>query len=169
MLFFFSFQVERLVERLQSSTLLEDRRDACRALKSLSRKYRVEVGAQGMDAILHILSIDRIDSEIVAYCLESLLNVTSPTLLDDENESMKDVGHQFTEIFTKKSDNISVLLNLLDEYDFRIRLPLIRLFTNLLINQSKEMQDLLLISPMGISKLMDLLSDTREVVRNEVS
>ena len=38
--------IERLVSRMASSTLLEDRRDACRALKAMSRKYRVEVGAQ---------------------------------------------------------------------------------------------------------------------------
>ena len=38
--------IERLVSRMSSSTLLEDRRDACRALKAMSRKFRVEVGAQ---------------------------------------------------------------------------------------------------------------------------
>jgi hypothetical protein len=129
----------------------------------------VEVGAQGMDAVLHILSIDRMDSEITTYCVEILLNITSPTLLDDEDENMKEVGDQFTEIFTKKSENVTILLSILDEYDFRIRLPLIKLLTNLLTNRPKEVQDTLLISPMGTSKLMDLLSDTREVIRNDVS
>ena len=32
--------IERLVDRVNTSTLLEDRRDACRALKAMSRKFR---------------------------------------------------------------------------------------------------------------------------------
>ena len=32
--------IERLVDRVSTSTLLEDRRDACRALKAMSRKFR---------------------------------------------------------------------------------------------------------------------------------
>ena len=32
--------IERLVDRVNPSTLLEDRRDACRALKAMSRKFR---------------------------------------------------------------------------------------------------------------------------------
>lgn len=47
-------QVERLVERLRSSTLLEDRRDACRGLKAMSKKFRVEVGAQGMNDLIEV-------------------------------------------------------------------------------------------------------------------
>lgn len=33
----------------------------------------------------------------------------------------------------------------------------------------KEVQEIVLTSPMGVSKLMDLLSDNREVIRNDVS
>jgi len=157
------------VERLRSASLLDDRRDACRALRALSKKYRVEVGAQGMDAILDILHMDRIDTEITEYALETLQNITSPELLEDEDESMKKVGSQFTEIFIKRTDNVATLLSTLEEYDFRIRLKLIRLLTNLLTNRPREMQEVLLVSPMGVSKMMDLLSDAREVVRNDVS
>ena len=32
--------IERLVDRVNTSTLLDDRRDACRALKAMSRKFR---------------------------------------------------------------------------------------------------------------------------------
>ena len=45
--------IERLVSRMSSSTQLEDRRDACRALKAMSRKFRVEVGAQVSHRPLH--------------------------------------------------------------------------------------------------------------------
>lgn len=167
--FFGILQVERLVERLLNSTLLNDRRDACRALKALSKKYRVEVGAQGMDAILTSLEADRIDSELVSYALESLLNITSPDLLEDEDASLSTMGEQFTEIIAKKPDNLTMLLSFMEEYDFRIRLPVIRLVTNLLINRPKDVQEILLVSPMGVSKIMDLLTDSREVVRNDVS
>lgn len=161
--------MERLVERLLNSTLLNDRRDACRALKALSKKYRVEVGAQGMDAILTSLEADRIDSELVSYALEALLNITSPDLLEDEDASLASMGEQFTEIIAKKPDNLTMLLSFMEEYDFRIRLPVIRLVTNLLINRPKDVQEILLVSPMGVSKIMDLLTDSREVVRNDVS
>lgn len=46
--------MERLVDRISTSTLLEDRRDACRALKALSKKYRLEVGAQGMGPLVQV-------------------------------------------------------------------------------------------------------------------
>lgn len=36
------------------------------------------------------------------------------------------------------------------------------------IYRTKEIQEIVLISPMGVSKLMDLLSDNREVIRNDV-
>jgi hypothetical protein len=54
------------------------------------------------------------------------------------------------------------------EYDFHIRWPTVRLLTMLLSNRSKDIQDIILSSPMGVSKLMDLLSDSREIIRNDV-
>lgn len=32
--------IERLVDRVNSSTLIDDRRDACRALRAMSKKFR---------------------------------------------------------------------------------------------------------------------------------
>lgn len=77
-------QVEKLVDRLQSSTLLDDRRDACRALKALSRTYRVEVGAQGMDALRQVLEMDKTDCEIIGLALDTLCNITNPKTFDEE-------------------------------------------------------------------------------------
>lgn len=165
--------VERLVERIQSSTLLEDRRDACRALKALSRKYRIEVGAQGMNGLYQILQSDSSDTEIISYALETLCNITSPQPLEEEEKPAGDekrwetVGEQFTEIFIKSPDNVGVVLSFLDEYSFRVRWPAVKLLSNLVTNKPKDIQEIILISPMGVSKLMDLLSDNREVIRND--
>ena len=66
-----------MLDRVQSSTLLEDRRDGCRGLKSLSKKYRMEVGAQGLSVLIQVLEMDRSDPEIVSYALETMCNITS--------------------------------------------------------------------------------------------
>lgn len=163
--------VERLVDRVISSTLLDDRRDACRALKALSKKYRVEVGAQGMDAFRQILELDRTDCEIIGYCLDTLCNITASEIFEEEQEHHQlsvNVGEQFTEMFIKNTDSVSLVLSFLEEYDFKVRWPAVKLLTNLLANKQKEIQEIVLVSPMGVSKLMDLLSDSREVIRNDV-
>ncbi|XP_055389702.1 general vesicular transport factor p115 [Condylostylus longicornis] len=162
--------VERLVDRVNSSTLLDDRRDACRALKALSRKYRIEVGAQGMSALIQVLQMDRTDNEIVGYALDSLCNVMSPEQFDEEADNPTvsiNVGEQFTEMFIKTPENATVALSYLEEYDFQVRWSAIKLITTLLANKTKEIQEIVLVSPMGVSKLMDLLVDSREVIRND--
>lgn len=37
------------------------------------------------------------------------------------------------------------------------------------IQRPRDLQEIILVSPMGVSKLMDLLGDNREVIRNDVS
>ncbi|XP_076327390.1 general vesicular transport factor p115 isoform X1 [Tachypleus tridentatus] len=162
--------VERLVERVQTSTLLDDRRDACRALKSMSKKYRVEVGAQAMDALIYVIEMDRSDAEIVGYALDALSNVISGPQDDEdyiEGQEEQDLGTQFTEIYIKRTENVTLLLDLLEEFDFKVRWPAVKLFTGLLECRPKELQECVLVSPMGVSRLMDLLSDSREVIRND--
>ncbi|XP_026500966.1 general vesicular transport factor p115 [Vanessa tameamea] len=162
--------VERLVERASNSTLLEDRRDACRALKAMSRKYRLEVGAQGLDTLRQILELDKADNETVNYALDTLNNIVSPSQFEEEEDKPHipmNIGDQFTEMFIKDPHNIQLLLDLLDEYDFRVRLSTVQLLISLLTNRTKDIQEIILDKPMGVSKMMDLLSDNREVIRNE--
>ncbi|KAF7273450.1 general vesicular transport factor p115 [Rhynchophorus ferrugineus] len=159
--------VETLLARVSTSTLLEDRRDACRAIKALSKQYRLEVGAQGMDILRQVLELDRNDPEIIGYCLDALCNVTSKNILKDECENNANVGEQFSEMFLKNPENVSLVLSFLEEYDFRVRWPAVKLLTSLTNSRPKDIQDLILVSPMGVSKLMDLLSENREVIRND--
>ncbi|KAE8300280.1 General vesicular transport factor p115 [Larimichthys crocea] len=185
--------IQKLCDRVASSTLLEDRRDAVRALKSLSKKYRMEVGTQAMDHLINVLQTDRSDSEILGYALDTLYNIicndeeeeqdesedaVTPILVSgkhknipipDENAQKQadDLGAQFTETFIQDSEHVTLLLTLLEEFDFHVRWPGVKLLTALLKNQGVQVQGIILVSPMGVSRLMDLLADSREVIRND--
>ncbi|XP_041431445.1 uncharacterized protein LOC446301 isoform X3 [Xenopus laevis] len=166
--------IQKLCDRVASATLLDDRRDAVRALKSLSKKYCFEVATQAMDHLINVLQTDRSDSEIIGYALDTLYNIMSNEAdetaeSEDENQQIAsdDLGVQFSETFIKQQDNITLLLSLLEEFDFHVRWPGVKLLTTLLKHQSTQVQQIVLVSPMGVSRLMDLLDDSREVIRND--
>ncbi|XP_072241049.1 general vesicular transport factor p115 isoform X5 [Leuresthes tenuis] len=163
--------IQKLCDRVASSTLLEDRRDAVRALKSLSKKYRMEVGTQAMDHLINILQTDRSDSEIVGYALDTLYNIICNDEEEEQDENAQkqadDLGAQFTEKFIQDPEHITLLLTLLEEFDFHVRWPGVKLLTALLKSQGVQLQGIILVSPMGVSRLMDLLADSREVIRND--
>ncbi|KAI4903761.1 hypothetical protein NFI96_023339 [Prochilodus magdalenae] len=184
--------IQKLCDRVASSTLLEDRRDAVRALKSLSKKYRLEVGTQAMDHLIRILQTDSSDSEILGYALDTLYNIIcndeeeeqgiyigliskvwtqrylSISLSEDAQRRQEDdIGAQFTERFIQEPENVTLLLTMLEEFDFHVRWPGVKLLTALLKCQCAQVQGIILVSPMGVSRLMDLLADSREVIRND--
>ncbi|XP_035516101.1 general vesicular transport factor p115 isoform X1 [Morone saxatilis] len=185
--------IQKLCDRVASSTLLEDRRDAVRALKSLSKKYRMEVGTQAMDHLINILQTDRSDSEILGYALDTLYNLICNDEEEEQDESedavtpipvagkhknvsmpdenaqkqADDLGAQFTDTFIQDPEHVTLLLALLEEFDFHVRWPAVKLLTALLKNQCVQVQGVILVSPMGVSRLMDLLADSREVIRND--
>ncbi len=152
--------------RVASSTRLEDRRDAVRAIKALSKKYRLEVGTQCMDTLIGVIRNDRMDGEIVSYAVESLWNITEVRHGMEESEEAK-LAIQFSGAITKSQENVGMLLNLLEDFDFHVRRPTTCLLTVLLRNKCSEVQEAVLVSPMGISRMMDLLNDSREVIRND--
>ncbi|KAG1956888.1 general vesicular transport factor p115 isoform X4 [Pimephales promelas] len=163
--------IQKLCDRVASSTLLEDRRDAVRALKSLSKKYRVEVGNMAMDHLVRILQTDRSDTEILGYALDTLYNIVCNDEEEEPEENQQkqedDLGAQFTDKFVQEPENVTLLLTLLEEFDFHVRWPGVKLLTALLKNQCPQVQGIILVSPMGVSRLMDLLADSREVIRND--
>ncbi|KAM9819215.1 general vesicular transport factor p115 isoform 4-T4 [Syngnathus typhle] len=163
--------IQKLCDRVASSTLLEDRRDAVRALKSLSKKYRMEVGTQAMDHLINILQTDRSDSEILGYALDTMYNIICNDEEEEQDETAQkqadDLGAKFTEAFIQDPEHITLLLTMLEEFDFHVRWPAVKLLTALLRNQCVQLQSIILVSPMGVSRLMDLLADSREVIRND--
>ena len=47
--------------RVTSATLLDDRRDVVRAIKSLAKKYKAEVGSQCLPALVNVIRTDKTD------------------------------------------------------------------------------------------------------------
>ena len=130
-----------------------------------------------------ILEKDRADEEALGYALDTLANICSPEEFEEEviesrpasgrdrrsstEKQFGSIGEQFTEIFLKNSQNVQLVLNTLEEYDFKVRRPGIKLLTNLLVSKPRLMQEIILKSQMGVSRLMDVLVDAREVLRND--
>lgn len=165
--------VEKLVDRFNSSTRIDDKRDSLRTLKALSKKYRLEVGTLAMNVFLTALESHRSDPDSVCYSLEALFAVMN----DDNNGLLEsheliniptDLGAQFTEIFIKKVSNVELILSYLDAVELYIRRNAIRLLNIFLINRLKDAQTVVLQCPMGISKIVDILSEPREVLRNDI-
>ncbi len=117
--------------------------------------------------MISILEKDRSDEEALSYALDTLANVCSPEEFEEEvaeatavprrrnsEKAYGCVGEQFTEIFLKKDSNVQLVLDTLEEYDFKVRRPGIKLLTNLLINKPRDMQEIILKSHMGVSRLV---------------
>ena len=62
--------------------------------------------------------------------------------------------------------NIVLLLTLLDLTDFYVRFHTVNLLKLLLANQPRQLQTTILESGLGVSCLVDLLDDARELIRN---
>ena len=67
------------------------------------------------------------------------------------------------------AQNITILIRLLEQTDFYIRYNCIHFLTTLLQNRGRELQQAVMSSPVGVSRLIDLLDDSREVIRNGMS
>lgn len=150
-----------------SSTQLDDRRDALRAIKALAKKYKNEVGTLCTDVLLDVIHSDKMDSELVGYSLETLWTITEIERLSPGEDKSLRPEIRFSETIVKNQENVTLFLNLLEEFDFQIRRPATVLLWILLQNKQAEVQEAVLVSPMGISRVMDLLLDSREVIRND--
>ncbi|EFO16891.1 hypothetical protein LOAG_11615 [Loa loa] len=156
--------VENLVERVETSTVPEDRRDALKALRSLAKKVRLPVAAIGMNVYMEILEKEGNSSEIVSIVLEILVAV----LCDDDfpDEGQDEIGERLAEMIVRRKTFITSIMTLVESYEFAVRRAVIQLLTALLRHRASEVQTAIVEEPMGVSRLVDLLHDTREIIRN---
>ncbi|VDP16590.1 unnamed protein product [Heligmosomoides polygyrus] len=156
--------VEKMVERAETCTALEDRRDALRALRGMAKKLRLAVGTMGLNVYMEVLEKERSNQELVAITLEILVAVLSS---DDENTDDDELGERLAEVMLKKPVFIPSLLAAVDDYDITVRRVGIQLLTSLLRHRGPEVQSAVMAQPTGVPHLVDIVHDRREVVRNE--
>ncbi|CEP09719.1 hypothetical protein [Parasitella parasitica] len=160
--------IEKLADCLETATLLEDRRAGVLSLKGLVRDWPEhicikEVGNKSFPGLIKVLHTDHKDVDITKSLLETITILCTVQHQQDKD----DKGFKFTDYFIEDSRNVTILLDVLEEFDFYVRYNTIKLLSTLLANRSKRIQECILTNPMGISRLVDMLDDKRDIIRNE--
>ena len=99
--------------------------------------------------------------------LNNILKTTDEGKDDNDKETL--ISLQFSEMFLKEPSNFEMLLDLLDEFvnEFNARWSTIKLIDVLIVNVSARVQELVVQVPRGCSRLVDLLNESREIIRND--
>lgn len=151
--------------RLQSATLLEDRRNAVLGLRSFARQYPASVASGSLRDLIGSLGKDVEDVDTVKVVLETLIMLFSPD--ETSPEASEEISLWMADEFTQRQDNITILLDLLETADFYSRLYSLQLLNAILSARAERTEECIFTAPLGISRLVAVLDDTREAIRNE--
>ncbi|PGH09392.1 hypothetical protein AJ79_05704 [Helicocarpus griseus UAMH5409] len=157
--------INTLSSRLQNATLLEDRRAAILGLRSFAKEYPASVSSGALRPLIHSLRNDAEDVDTIKVVLETLLMLFSP----DENspEASDEIALWLADEFTQRQDNITILLDFLEAKEFYSRLYSLQLMSHISSARPERTQECIFTAPLGISRLVSVLDDPRELVRNE--
>ena len=157
--------IENLSGRLQSATLLEDRRAAILGLRSFAKEYPASVASGSLRNLISSLNKDVEDVDTTKVILETLLMLFNPD--ESSPEASDDIALWLADEFTQRQENITALLDLLDAHDFFSRLYSLQLITAISSARPERTQECVYTAPLGVSRLVAVLEDKREAVRSE--
>ena len=158
-----------LQERLDSGMSNEGRSDALTELKLLlSRDPQAQraVGQIGLHLLLSIARDERDDVELVRGALEALLQALTPVPAEHGAAAGVSPAAVNAELLGRELRHVALLLELLDDADLYVRYHSLQVLSALLPSHAAAVQQVVLASPVGVARLVDLVSD-QEVVRNE--
>ncbi|CAD0083626.1 unnamed protein product [Aureobasidium vineae] len=164
--------IATLSSRLSSATLLEDRRAAILGLRSFAKQYPASVASGSLRDLIAVLRTDGLgltkdgegDVDTVRLVLETLLMLFEP---DRESaEASEDIALWLADEFSQRQDNITILLDLLDQPDYYARIYSIQLLTAISASRPERTQECILQAPLGTARLVGVLDDGRDAVRN---
>ena len=157
--------ITTLSGRLSSATLLEDRRAAILGLRSFAKDYPASVSSGALRSLIGSLSKDGEDVDTVKVVLETLLMLFNPN--EDSPEASDEIALWLADEFTQRQENITLLLGFLDSNDFYGRLYTLQLLAAILSARAERTEECIFTAPLGISRLVAVLEDQRDAVRNE--
>ncbi|EFW98969.1 arginine methyltransferase [Grosmannia clavigera kw1407] len=151
--------------RLSSATLLEDRRAAILGLRSFAKEYPASVSSGALRSLIGCLAHDGEDVDTVKVVLETLLMLFSPN--EDSPEASEEIALWLADEFTQRLENITLLLDFLETNDFYSRLYSLQLLSAILAARTERTEECIFTAPLGISRLVAILDDNRDVIRSE--
>ncbi|KAI0428174.1 p115 like vesicle tethering protein [Xylaria sp. FL1042] len=151
--------------RLGSATLLEDRRAAILGLRSFAKDYPASVASGALRSLIGCLSTDGEDVDTVRVVLETLLMLFSPN--QDSPEASEEIALWLADEFTQRQENITLLLDFLETTDFYSRLYSLQLLVAILSARTERTEECISSAPLGIPRLVAVLDDRRDAIRNE--
>lgn len=151
--------------RLSSATLLEDRRAAILGLRSFAKEYPASVASGALRSLIGSLSKDGEDVDTVKVVLETLLMLFNPN--QNSPEASEEIALWLADEFTQRQENVTLLLDFLETTDFYSRLYSLQLLSAILSARTERTEECVFTAPLGISRLVAVLDDRREAVRNE--
>ena len=118
-----------------------------------------------MRGLIAGLSKDGEDVDTVKVTLETLLMLFNP----DKNsaEASEELALWIADEFTQRQENINLLLDFLDTNDFYSRLYSLQLLSAILSSRIERTEECIFTAPLGISRLVAVLADNRDAIRNE--
>ncbi|BDA49633.1 General vesicular transport factor p115 [Coccomyxa sp. Obi] len=166
--------VQQYLQRISDGDTPEERQDAVAELRDLLEgrpEAQAALGNGGFPVLINALRNERGDLELMRGVLECLAIAVQP----GERESHRqgpDSNAINAELLAKSPDTVPMLLGFLDEEpagikDFYVRYHTVQLLTALAAGGPYRLQGAILAAPMGVVRLMDLLGDAHEVIRNE--
>ena len=157
--------INTLSNRLQSATLLEDRRAAILGLRSFAKLFPASVASGALRDLIGSLRKDADDWDTTKVVLETLLMLFAPD--EKSTEASEEISLWLADEFTQRQDNITVLLDLLESKEFYLRLYALQLISHISLARPERTQECIFTAPLGVSRLVAVLDDKREAVRNE--
>ncbi|RPD57929.1 hypothetical protein L226DRAFT_538879 [Lentinus tigrinus ALCF2SS1-7] len=158
--------ISRLADRLSPSTLLADRRAAVLALKGLARDCTADVAQHALPGLLDVLQNDaEVDADIGKAVLETLF------ILCEVDENMpaasRELAYKNTDTVLADEKVPQKLFALLADQSFYLRYSALQFLSALLQNRRQVVQAYFLNAPVGVTSLIALLEDKRDIIRNE--
>ncbi|CAI1902979.1 hypothetical protein SEUBUCD650_0D01840 [Saccharomyces eubayanus] len=185
--------IPTLCDRVENSTLINDRRSAVLGLKAFSRQYRESVIASGLKPLLNTLKRDYMDEDSVKAILETILilfirgdghddltrgwisqqsrlqngKYPSPLVMKQEKEQVDQFSLWIADALTQSEDLIHLLVEFWEIDNFHIRLYTIQLLEAMMATRPLKARSALISLPTSISTMVSLLDDMHEPIRDE--
>lgn len=158
----------RLLERLAPDAGSADGREALESLKELAGSECIRVSGGEHGAIATVLALlGQGDTQLSRDALDVLVNLLDPKVPSSDRDAAREKSAHNVDAFLEIAAPVSQVLGVLEEEDMYVRYNATQLMLCVLGADRGRVQGYLLADPMGVAAATELLSDRREVVRND--